>query len=106
MMHGGCDTDGENSKTPLGGYSYRAGPASGHLPDAGAGAPGIAGELSGAQALAGGTPRLVDSREMAAILGKPMQVVQRLARTGRIPAYRVGHSYRFDPVRVLESCWE
>jgi excisionase family DNA binding protein len=43
---------------------------------------------------------------MAAILGKPMQVVQRLARTGRIPAYRVGHSYRFDPVRVLESCWE
>jgi excisionase family DNA binding protein len=46
---------------------------------------------------------LVSAEELSALLSIPLQSIWRAARLGRIPAYRLGQLYRFDPAEVLEA---
>jgi hypothetical protein len=46
--------------------------------------------------------KLVDSAEMARILGVPANWVRDKARAGVVPSQQLGHYVRFDPPTVLE----
>jgi excisionase family DNA binding protein len=46
---------------------------------------------------------LLSTRDVATELGLHVETIRRLHRTGRIPAYRCGRVYRFDPEEVREA---
>jgi excisionase family DNA binding protein len=46
---------------------------------------------------------LLSTRDVAAELGLHVETIRRLHRTGRIPAYRCGRVYRFDPDEVRDA---
>ncbi len=52
----------------------------------------------------GGFPPVLDSAQVAELLGMNVQVVRRLAREGTIPAYRLpsGRAFRFFRDEVLD----
>jgi excisionase family DNA binding protein len=57
-------------------------------------------------AAAGGpapTERLVNSAELAELLGCNDTLVEQMARDGRIPAVRIGRLLRFEPAAVLAA---
>lgn len=45
-------------------------------------------------------PTKLATQEVAELLGTTDQHVRKLARDGRIPHYRIGALYRFDPAEV------
>lgn len=47
---------------------------------------------------------LMDSKEVADLLGISWRQVQRLAKTGAIPALKVGKLWRFPRGRLLSFC--
>ncbi len=47
-----------------------------------------------------------DVRTTAAQLGVHPQTVRRMVRSGRLPAYRLGHELRFDPDEIREALRE
>ena len=49
---------------------------------------------------------LVTAKELSGVTGIPLQSIWRAARLGRIPAYRLGHLYRFDLYEVLATLKE
>lgn len=46
---------------------------------------------------------MLTATELAAELRVSVETVRRLARSGRVPATRLGRRYRFDRARVLEA---
>jgi hypothetical protein len=46
---------------------------------------------------------LISAERLAEVLDLPLQSVWRAARLGRIPGYRLGQLWRFDPVEVLAA---
>lgn len=45
-------------------------------------------------------PGLISASTLAKALGMPRSSVYALADAGRIPHFRMGHSLRFDPIKV------
>ena len=60
--------------------------------------------LNSGQAPRGGSPRagLIDTEAVAQMIGIPTNTVRVMCREGRIPHYRFGYVYRFDPRRIRE----
>jgi excisionase family DNA binding protein len=55
-------------------------------------------ELSGVRDMSG----MLDVADVAPVLGLSEPTVRRMAAAGRLPYYRPGHAYKFDPVDLAE----
>jgi len=47
--------------------------------------------------------RLMETADLAALLGVPLGTVKRMAREGEIPGIRLGGRWRFSPEAVLQQ---
>lgn len=45
-------------------------------------------------------PQVLDSKEAGRVIGRSPKVMERMARAGRIPAYRMGSQWRFKRAEI------